>query len=119
MLFDDYQILIYENEDDLHRALHQLALVRKDYDIISKQKRNLMAFKGIQSIKIIISIDNHLVEKVFQLFHCDICYDLNYHLSIKLNKFQYIRGTICLTVNNNTRWDTILKFYETTVVSVL
>jgi hypothetical protein len=68
-----------------------------------------------------IVIDNKIMEQVshFNYLGCDVSYNYDADLQIKLNKFQYMCGTIKRTLTNKTRKDTQLKFYKVMVVPTL
>jgi hypothetical protein len=80
-----------------------------------------MAFEGKHPRRSKIVIDNKIMEHVshFNYLGCDVSYNYDADLRIKLNKFQYMCGTIKRTLTNKTRKDTQLKFYKVMVVPTL
>jgi hypothetical protein len=77
-----------------------------------------MAFEGKHPRRSKIVIDNKIIEQVshFNYLGCDVSYNYDADLQIKLNKFQYMSGTIKHTLTNKTRKDTQLKFYKVMAV---
>jgi hypothetical protein len=81
---------------------------------ISLTKTKTMAFHGKQSVRTKIVIDNYTLEQVTHLKYlgCDVSYQYDNDVNIKLKKFQNICGTIQSSLRSKTRKDTRLKFYK-------
>jgi hypothetical protein len=81
---------------------------------ISLTKTKTMAFHGKQSVRTKIVIDNYTLEHMthFKYLGCDVSYQYDNHVDVKLKKFQNICGTIRRSLRGKTRKDTQLKFYK-------
>jgi hypothetical protein len=82
-----------------------------------------MAFEGKHPRRSKIVIDNKIREQVsrFNYPGCDVSYNYDADLQIKLNKFQYMSGTIKHTLTNKTRkkyTTKILQSYGCTNTSI-
>jgi hypothetical protein len=66
-------------------------------------------------------IDNKIIEQEshFNYLGCDISWNYDADIQIKVNKLQYKCGTIKRTLTNKTRKDTQLEFYEVMAVPTL
>lgn len=72
LTFDNDQILIYKNEDGLHRALHQLDLKYKKYSMsISTQKTKAMDFRRVHPTRTKISTDSQQAEFLSRFSYLD------------------------------------------------
>jgi hypothetical protein len=65
LLFADDQVIIADRENNLQRAAHKLNQILTEYGLtISVQKTKSMAFRGRDSVRTKIVIDNKVTEKV-------------------------------------------------------
>jgi hypothetical protein len=87
----------------------------------ASNKSKVMAFEGKHPRRSKIVIDNKIIEQVshFNCLGCDVSYNYDADLQIKLYKVQRMCGTIECTVTNKTRKDTQLKFYKFMAVPTL
>jgi hypothetical protein len=81
---------------------------------ISLTKTKTMAFHGKQSVGTKTVIDNYTLEQVthFKYLGCDVSYQYDNDVDVKLKKIQNICGTIRSSLHGKTRKDTQLKFYK-------
>jgi hypothetical protein len=121
-MFADDHVILAKSENDLQFATQLLYNTTLAYNLeISSNKSKVMAFEGKHPRRSKIVIDNKIIEQVshFNYLGCDVSYNYDADLQIKLNKFQYMSGTIKRTITNKTRKDTQLKFYKVMAVATL
>jgi hypothetical protein len=77
-----------------------------------------MAFRGKFPIRTKILTDNGPTEQLsyFTYLGCDVTYDTNRNIAVKLKKFRHICGTLKGTLKNRTRKETQIKFYRVMAV---
>lgn len=115
MLFADDQVVIANNENNLQRAVHELWKINKNYNMeISVHKTKTMAFCGKSPVRSKIVIGNNIIEQVnkFKFLGVTLSYKGDYDQKEKIEKFNYINGTIRRTLKSKARKDTLLKFYK-------
>ena len=87
---------------------------------ISIDKTKILAFRGLDTIRAKIVLKDKILEQVncFNYLGCNVSYNKNEDLIIKINRFNYMCGTIRRYLKN-TRTETKLKFYKMMAVPVL
>jgi hypothetical protein len=118
LMFADDQVIFAQSEHELQMANQLLNKTTLNYNLeISINKPKVMAFKEKHSV----GSKTMIIEQVknFNYFGCEISYNYDDDLQNKLHEFQYMCGTIKLTLINKTRKDTQLKFYKVMAVPVL
>lgn len=122
LLFADDQVLIARNENELQKNAHILSNILEDYNLkISIKKSKVMSFQGKYPVRSKICIYNSTLEQVrhFNYLGCDLSYDYENDIDIKLHRFQQMCGTIRRTLSKKTRRETQLKMYKVMAVPVL
>lgn len=122
LLYADDQVILQENEDNLQISIYQLEQILKEYNlIVSVNKTKVMAFKGKESIRTKIVLQNMVLEQVtrFNYLGCEITYGRDRDITSKIHKFQAICGTINRTFKKKARKETLLKFYDIMALPVL
>ena len=83
MLFADDQVVIADTEDNSQKAAHKLNRIITEYGLtLSVQKTKSKAFKGRDTVRTKIVIDNKIIEQV-NMFNClgnMISYEKNWTL---------------------------------------
>ena len=90
-------LLLADTEDNLQKAAHKLNQIITEYSItISVQKTKSMAFKGRDTVRTKIVIDNKIIEKVnlFNYLRNMISYEGELDIDYKLNNFLKITGIL-------------------------
>ncbi len=119
LLFADDQVMISDNEDTLQRALYELQMIIKEYNLeISIQKTKSMAFQGKYPNRCKLVVNSQNIEQVssFKFLGCDLSYKGEIDADKKIEKFNRMCGTIRRTLKSKVRKDTIMKFYKTLAV---
>ncbi|HYS62000.1 MAG TPA: reverse transcriptase family protein [Gemmatimonadales bacterium] len=123
VLFADDQAVLAETEDDLQRAMYQLAKTSEAYDMkISSGKTKTMAFKGKDAIRSKIVIDGKIIEQVntFRYLGNEMSYQGEVDVGGKIAKFLRVTGLINRTLRNNkVQKETRLKVYNTLAVPMI
>lgn len=88
---------------------------------ISPEKTKAMAFKGSYPVRTKIILENKAIEQVskFNFLGCEITYTTETDINNKLNKFNYITGTLKRTLKNKARKDSLIKLYKTMAVPTI
>ena len=123
LLFADDQVIIADTEDNLQKSVHKLNQILTEYGLtIFVQKTKLMAFKGRDSVRTKIVIDNKIIEqvKMFNYLGNMIFYEKELDMDNKLHNYLKITGII----NNVLRPQKTLKktriiLYNTLALPVL
>ena len=115
MLFADDQVVIASSEDELQLATHKLNQVVSNFNMkISTKKTKVLAFRGKEQARCKIVINNEMIEQVstFKFLGCTMSIYQEDDIAKKVEKFNFINGTIRRTLKNKVRKDTMLKFYK-------
>lgn len=122
LLFADDQVIFSNSEDNLQRALYNLNIIAKEFNLnISLKKTKVMGFKGKTPIRLKIILNDEPVEQVnhFEYLGCTLSYDNINDFDKKILKFQKLVGTVKRTFVKKVRANTVLKFYKTMVIPTL
>ena len=81
---------------------------------ISTKKTKVIAFRGKEQVRCKIVINNETVEQVksFKFLGCTLGMFEEDDIKTKIEKFNFINGTIRRTLKNKVRKETMLKFYK-------
>ena len=115
ILFADDQAIIASSENELQTAVHKLNTIIEKYNMkISTNKTKVIAFRGKDNIRSKITVNDEIIEQVnnFKFLGCNINIYKEEDLTKKVEKFNYINGTIKRTLGNKVRRETMLKFYK-------
>ena len=97
LLFADNQVIIADTKDNLQKAAHKLNQIITKYGLtISVQKTKSIAFKGWDTVRPKIVIDNKITEQVNYLNYLGniISYEGELGIDNKLNNFLKIIGIL-------------------------
>ena len=122
MLFADDQVLIASSENELQLATYKLNQIIEKYNMkISINKTKVLAFKGKENVRSKIIINDKPIEQVssFKFLGCSLNLYTEEDIQRKVDKFNYINGTIKRTLGNKVRRETLLKFYKVMSLPVL
>jgi hypothetical protein len=123
VLFADDQVIMAETEDELQRAVYNLAITAQRYNMkISTEKTRVMAFRGKDPVRSKIVINERIIEQVssFKYLGSDISYLGEVDVNSKISKFLKVAGLINRVVTgNNVRRETRLRIYNTFAVPML
>lgn len=80
-----------------------------------------MAFKGRYPVRSKIVLDDTIIEQVshFNYLGCNVSYQGEFDIAGKINKFNYITGTLKRTLKNKARKDSIVKLYKSMAIPTL
>ena len=123
LLFADDQVIIADTEDNLQKSVHKLNQILTEYGLtIFVQKTKFMAFKGRDSVRTKIVIDNKIIEQVKMINYLGnmIFYEKELDMDNKLHNYLKITDII----NNVLRPQKTLKktriiLYNTLALPVL
>jgi hypothetical protein len=117
ILFVDGQAIFNESEASLQRAVNRLENMANGFNM----RISTMAFQVKNHIRCKIVIDYKTIEQVssFKYLGFNVSYCLKEDISIKLNEFQRMCGTIQRTLSQKTLQSTQLKFYKIMAVPML
>ena len=121
LLFADDQLIISSSESNLQKALYTLNATAKHYNLkISSSKTKVLAFKGIDTLRAKIILNDKTIEQVncFNYLGCNISYNKNNDINNKLSKFNYICGTIKRSLKKTSKL-TKIKFYKVMAIPML
>ena len=123
ILFADDQVIMAENEDDLQRAVNNLDIIARRFNMkISTPKTKVMAFIGKDPKRSKIVINGDIIEQVnsFKYLGSELSYMGEIDVGAKINKFLRISGLINRVIaGNNARRDTRIKIYNTFAVPMV
>jgi hypothetical protein len=97
LLFADDQVTISDTEDNLQKAAHKLNQIITEYSlIVSVRKTKPMAFKGRDTVRTKIVIDNKIIEKVssFNYLGNMIYYEKELDIDNKLHNYMKITSIL-------------------------
>jgi hypothetical protein len=112
-------MLMTASEDSLQKLICHLSKAVSAYNLtISTAKTKILALKGKESIRAKIVINNNIKEQVadFNDIGCRLGSNRNRDLQNKLQRFNYLCGTIKRTLLNRSQQQAILKFYKVLAV---
>lgn len=116
VLFADDQAVIANNEDCLQFSIFKLSQILEKYNMrISTNKTKVMAFRGQEPVRSKIVLNNQTIEQIgsFNFLGCMISLYEEKDIQNKIEKFNYINGTIRRTFKNKSNQNTAIKFYKT------
>ena len=117
--FAGAQALIQDSKDNLHLAIHKLYVLSKTNNMkFFVNKAKVVEFKVIYPLKSKIVIHN-IVLGYFIILGCDLTYDDDKYMAIKVNRFETICCTICRTLRIKARKETQVRLYKIMVVPML
>jgi hypothetical protein len=104
----------------LQRAVYLLYSISKEYNLeIATSKTKVFGFAGTTHLRVKIIINDETLDQVTQFTYlgCSISYQVSSDVEFKLAKFLQLIGTIKRTIFRKVRTETILKLYNTLVLS--
>jgi len=90
-------VIIVDREDNLQRAAHKLNQIKTEYGLtIFVQKTKSMTFRGRDSVRTKIVIDNKIIEQVNSVNYLEnmISYEKELDIDNKLHKYLKITGVL-------------------------
>ena len=122
LMFADDTVIIQDSEDKLQTAVYKLQNLSKEFKMkISTHKSKVMAFRGKWPVRSKIVLDDMTMEQVssFKYLGCNVSFDCENDIPMKLNKFNAICGTIHRILKGKARKETELKFYKTMAIPLV